>query len=188
MRTFWGPRNRRTAARGWTGAAGLLVGAALLAGMAAGRVGAQHQQQHQPMMTPKAVPAPHQHGTPPGWKFTWPKGDPAKGREAFVKLECHSCHEVRDEKFPTPKDQKNVGPELSQMGPLHEAEYFAEAIINPGATIEKGKGYEAPDGSSKMPSYNDSVTVQEIVDLVAYLRHLRPPAGQPAGRGGHSTH
>ena len=178
--------NSHGTARGWTGAAVLLIGTALLVGMAAGRVGAQHQQ-HQQMMAPKTAPAPQEHGTPPGWKFTWPKGDPAKGREAFVKLECHSCHEVRGEKFPTPKDQKNVGPELSQMGPLHEPEYFAEAIINPSATIEKGKGYEAPDGSSKMPSYNDSVTVQEVVDLVAYLQNLRPPAGTPTGQG-HSTH
>ena len=37
------------------------------------------------------------------------------------------------------------------MGPLHEIDYFAEAIINPGAVIEHGKGYQAADGSSKMP-------------------------------------
>jgi len=30
-----------------------------------------------------------------------------------------------------------------------------------------------------MPSFNDSITVQDVVDLVAYLRSLTPPA-QPA--------
>jgi cytochrome c1 len=59
--------------------------------------------------------------------------------------------------------------------------YFAEAIVNPNAVIEKGKGYAAPDGSSKMPSFNDSMTVQEAVDLVAYLKSLKPPVG--GGRG-----
>jgi hypothetical protein len=28
-------------------------------------------------------------------------------------------------------------------------------------------GYAAPDGSSKMPSYGDSLTLQETIDLVA---------------------
>src|SRR5262249_7972884 len=125
------------------------------------------------------------HGTPVGWRFTWPKGDAARGRDVFVKLECQSCHEVRGERFPAPTEPDKVGPELSAMGPLHEPEYFAEAIINPSAVIERGKGYEAPDGSSKMPSYNDSVTVQEVIDLVAYLRSLTPP---PGATGGHEQH
>jgi hypothetical protein len=111
------------------------------------------------------------HQTPEGWKFTWPPGDPVKGREVFVKLECYRCHEVKGEKFPAPGGE--IGPELSVMGPLHDAEYFAEAIINPNRVIEKGKGYEAADGSSKMPSYNELATVQEVIDLVAYLKGLK---------------
>jgi mono/diheme cytochrome c family protein len=125
------------------------------------------------------------HGTPKGWKFRWPKGDPTQGREVFAKLECYSCHEVQGEKFPAPTPESKVGPELSQMGPLHEAEYFVEAIINPSAVIEKGKGYQAADGSSRMPSFNDSMTVQEAIDLVAFLRALKPAPGKPAG---HRTH
>lgn len=35
-----------------------------------------------------------------------------------------------------------------------------------------------------MPSYNDSLTVQELIDLVAYLRALRPPVARPPGSGG----
>jgi mono/diheme cytochrome c family protein len=126
-----------------------------------------------------------QHGTPKGWKFTWPKGDSAKGRAVFVKLECYSCHEVRGEKFPAPTDSAKLGPELAFMGPLHEVDYFAEAVINPSAVIEKGKDYQAVDGSSKMPSFNDSLTVQELIDLVAFLRALRPTSG---GAGGHTGH
>ena len=129
------------------------------------------------------MPGHGEHGTPEGWKFAWPAGDPAKGREVFVKLECFSCHEVRGETFAAPGDPDKVGPELSAMGSLHPAEYFVEALISPNATIEKGKGYEAADGSSKMPSFNDAMTVQELVDLVAFLRGLKPPAPTPAGHG-----
>ncbi len=89
---------------------------------------------------------------------------------------------MKGEKFPAPTEQTKVGPELSQMAPLHEAEFFAEALINPSAVIDKGKGYQAADGSSKMPSFNDSMTVQELIDLVAYLRSLKPAAG---GHQGH---
>jgi mono/diheme cytochrome c family protein len=124
------------------------------------------------------------HQTPQGWKFAWPQGDPVKGREVFVKLECYSCHEVKGERFPAPGGE--VGPELSVMGLLHDVEYFAEAIINPTAVVEKGKGYEAADGASKMPSYNDLVTVQEVIDLVAYLKGLNPSAEPPASHGGRS--
>jgi mono/diheme cytochrome c family protein len=142
-----------------------------------------------------AAPAPSSgvhagHGTPRGWKFTWPSGDPVKGRAVFERLECWSCHVVKGEGFADPKDDTRVGPELSMMGPLHEAEYFAEAVINPSAVIEKGHGYAAPDGSSKMPSFNDALTVQEAIDLVAYLKVLAPPAarGTPAGHGPHGGH
>jgi mono/diheme cytochrome c family protein len=142
---------------------------------------------------PKPAPArpapepraqPHgDHGTPEGWKPTWPKGDPGRGRVVFTKLECYACHEVKGEKFRAPTDRNKVGPELSMMGPLHDAEYFVEAIVNPSALIERGKGYEAADGSSKMPSFNDSLSVQELIDLVAYLRALKPPVGSPGHRG-----
>ena len=165
-----------------------VLGVGVLAGALVASAGAvaTAQQPGKATQAPKARSQPRgEHGTPKGWKFSWPKGSPAKGREVFAKLECYSCHEVKGEKFPAPTDKGKVGPELSVMGPLHEADYFAESIINPGAVIDKGKGYQAPDGTSKMPSFNDSLNVQELIDLVAYLRALKPPAG---GAGGHAGH
>ncbi len=70
------------------------------------------------------------------------------------------------------------------MGQYHSVLFLAESIMNPGALIDPGQGYAAKDGSSKMPSFNDSMTVQELVDLVAYLKGLRPPA-RPARPGPH---
>jgi cytochrome c1 len=125
-----------------------------------------------------AAPGAHAvHGTPAGWTFTLPRGDARKGREVFEKLECFSCHEVKGERFPAPTGGANLGPELAAMAGAHPPEFFAEAILNPGAVIDKGHGYEAADGSSRMPQFNDSLTVQELIDLVAYLTSLKPPAG-----------
>ena len=166
--------------------AGFVLG--LSGGREPGRADAQAPA---PAPGPTRAPAPPPvHGTPKDWRFSWPKGDPAKGRGVFQRLECYSCHEVRGERFPTPTDRARVGPELSAMGPLHPPEYFAEAIINPGAVVEPNRGYASADGSSKMPSYGESLTIQEAIDLVAYLRQLRPPAAAPApdGSPGHTTH
>ncbi|HXG53468.1 MAG TPA: copper-binding protein [candidate division Zixibacteria bacterium] len=109
---------------------------------------------------------------PKGWTFTMPKGDPVKGRSVFEKFSCYSCHEVRGENFPPLDRTQAVGPELSQMGPLHPLEYFTESIVNPDAV--GAKKYRGPDGKSKMPTFNADMTVQELIDLSAYLAALRP--------------
>jgi L-cysteine S-thiosulfotransferase len=141
-----------------------------------------------PPASPRAVdPAPH--GTPAGWRLHWPAGDPSKGRAVFERLECFSCHAVRGERFPAARGTDAAGPELAAMGPRHGADYFVEAIVNPSAVIEPSRGYAAPDGSSKMPTYNDVLTVQELIDLVAYLTSLRPPSGSSGeAEDGHGAH
>ena len=109
---------------------------------------------------------------PKGWVFTMPKGNPAKGRAVFEKFSCYSCHEVRGEKFPPLDKGQAVGPELSQMGPMHPLEYFTESTINPSAV--GAKKYRGPDGKSKMPEFNADMTVQELIDVSAYMASLKP--------------
>jgi Cu/Ag efflux protein CusF len=109
---------------------------------------------------------------PKGWQFTMPKGDPEKGREVFEKYVCYVCHEVRGEKFPAAAPGSALGPELSQMGPMHPLEFFTESVINPSA--HAAKKYRGPDGKSTMPANNDRMTVQELIDLSAYMAALRP--------------
>jgi uncharacterized protein involved in high-affinity Fe2+ transport len=112
-------------------------------------------------------------GVPPGWRFSWPAGDAKKGREAFAKLECYQCHEVKGETFPpVVQDPTRRGPGLAGMGNHHPAEYFAESILNPNAVILTGPGHTGPDGLSIMPDYRDSLTLAETIDLVAYIRSL----------------
>lgn len=121
---------------------------------------------------------------PKGWRFALPPGNVDAGRKAFADFECFKCHAVQGEAFPAPMpDQGGVGPALSGMGSMHPAEYFAEAIINPNASAawrikfhkEEKKGYLGPDGKSKMPSYNGTMSIQQLIDLVAYLKSLTGP-------------
>lgn len=120
-------------------------------------------------------------GVPPGWKFTLPAGDPQAGRQVFITMECFSCHAVHGESFPAGKTERRPGPDLTGMGQHHPPEYFAEAILEPNAVIITGPGYTGADGLSIMPSYRDLLTLQQWIDLVAYLESLTP-------KGGHSSH
>ena len=124
---------------------------------------------HTKKTTPDAEKRQGQTHHPIGWRFTMPKGDAAKGRAVFEKFECHYCHEVRGENFPSPTEN---APELSQMGGLHPVEFFAESIMNPNAVVPKI--YREADGKSPMTNFAGKMTVQELIDVSAYVASLRP--------------
>jgi mono/diheme cytochrome c family protein len=159
-------------------AAGVLIGAVSLLAIAA-----HAQMSHMaPAGRQESAPPPiratmselHAHGgVPKGWNFLLPPGDAAEGRKVFVAMECFACHMVKGETFPqTSETQRDNGPELTGMGSHHPAEYFAESIINPNRVIVQGPGYTGPDSLSKMPSYADSMTLEQLIDVVAYLKSL----------------
>lgn len=116
-------------------------------------------------------------GVPRGWKFTLPAGDPAKGRELFRELECYKCHAIKGESFPPPGADGKVGPELTGMGGQHPPEYMAESILTPNAVLVDGPGFIGPDGRSIMPSFAESLSVTQLVDLVAFLKTLTEAGG-----------
>ena len=67
------------------------------------------------------------------------------------------------------------------MGSHHPAEYFAESILAPNAVILAGPGFTGPDGRSIMPSYGDSLSVTQLIDLVAFLTSLTGDEGHVHG-------
>jgi mono/diheme cytochrome c family protein len=163
-----------------TARAALLVLAAigLVGGSAAG-----HDARHGATAPPdRGAPAPirttmeglHAHGgVPPGWAFAIPAGSAPEGRRVFRTLECFACHAVRGEDFPrASRARESAGPELTGMGAHHPPEYFAESILNPNRVIVLGPGYTGPDGLSTMPNYADTMTLQQLMDVVAYLVSL----------------
>jgi hypothetical protein len=162
--------------------AGLALGATALTLLAGGAHADKRGHGHDAGTATQRPQAPvritmeelHRHGgVPPGWRFSLPSGEPKKGRDVFVKLECFKCHAVKGEHFPeVPTQASDVGPELTGMGSHHPREYFAESILNPNAVIVIGPDHTGPDGLSTMPDYRDSLTAGELVDLVTYLKSL----------------
>jgi mono/diheme cytochrome c family protein len=130
-------------------------------------------------------------GVPPGWHFTFPAGDPTAGRAVFAKLECYQCHAIQGEQFPmASKEPGKSGPDLTGMGSHHPTEYFAESILNPNAVIATEPGYTDAHGLSIMPDYRESLTVAELIDLVAYLKSLGGEHSHAGGmeHGGEMAH
>jgi mono/diheme cytochrome c family protein len=158
---------------------GVLIGAISLVAIAAHAQMSQMTHDDAPAPAPPPIRATmselHAHGgVPSGWKFLLPRGDAAEGRKVFAALECFACHEIKGESFPqSSKTPRANGPELTGMGSHHPAEYFAESIVNPNRVIVQGSGYTGADGLSKMPSYADSMTLKQLVDVVAYLKSLK---------------
>jgi len=109
-------------------------------------------------------------GVPQGWMFTPPPGDAHRGRDVFVRLACFTCHTVTAEVFPQPT---GPGPDLTDVGAHHPSGYLLESILNPDAVIVQDPGYTDSGGRSIMPDYRRSLSVVDLLDLVAYLATLK---------------
>jgi putative copper export protein/mono/diheme cytochrome c family protein len=99
---------------------------------------------------------------------TPPQGDVGRGRALFVKLQCFTCHAVKDDGSRVPSQP---GPSLAEVGRRHPG-YLVESIVNPNAMILDGPGYTDSRGLSIMPDYRNKLTVGDLIDLVAYLKTL----------------
>jgi len=115
-------------------------------------------------------------GCDPGPKsekgFRLPDGDAVKGKEVFVAMKCHTCHKVEGVEFPAPTG--DVGP-VTLGGEFLRVKTYGElvtAIINPSHSLAPGYPAEkvSKDGKSKMPVFNDTMTVTQLSNLVAFLQ------------------
>ncbi len=120
--------------------------------------------------------------------FRLPDGDPTTGQEAFVALRCHACHDVEGLQL----DPLDVGEPLVTLGgQTTRVRTYGElvtSIINPSHKLADGYPVEdiARVGESLMAlAYlNEVMTVQQLVDLVAFLQvsyEVDPPEFDPYG-------
>jgi hypothetical protein len=105
--------------------------------------------------------------------FRLPDGDAAAGRQAFIDLRCNSCHEVRGVAIEYREGLAHValGGATSRVKTYGE---LVTSIINPSHRIvpqHREDGVTA-DGQSLMgvAYLNEVMTVQQLVDLVAFLQ------------------
>ncbi|ARN75154.1 c-type cytochrome [Oceanicoccus sagamiensis] len=103
--------------------------------------------------------------------FSLPKGDIAKGEEVFTTLGCMSCHTIKGiENNSTQTLEKPVplGGKVSRIKTYGE---LVTSVINPSHKIARSYSKEVATqpGQSPMPSFNDTMTVAQLVDLVTFL-------------------
>jgi sulfur-oxidizing protein SoxX len=108
--------------------------------------------------------------------FSLPEGDIAKGEQVFLQYKCQACHALKGyeddsliKEFDTPVPLGGTSSLVKTYAQL------VTSVINPShklaprsRTIEEKLTND--DGSSKMRVFNDVMTVQELIDLVAFLQ------------------
>jgi hypothetical protein len=113
--------------------------------------------------------SPAKPSVPKGWSFSFPDGNPDTGKQLYIKMECYTCHTIKLPKESLAARPGNVGPELTGYSVLPK-EYLASSIIK-AHTVVAVPGYTVKEGKAAMGNYNHFLTVQELIDLVAFLKH-----------------
>jgi len=105
--------------------------------------------------------------------FRLPDGDAATGQVLFVELGCNTCHSISGTEVEPPE---RTGPVMIPLGgPMARVKTYGElvsSIINPSHKLISNWEEDAVsrDGESLMTVYNETLTVQQLIDLVAFLQ------------------
>jgi L-cysteine S-thiosulfotransferase len=115
--------------------------------------------------------------------FRLPDGEVERGKTAFMELKCYNCHtvsgvdlEVRGKEYAYLRSVV-LGGETRRVRTYGE---LVTAIINPSHSLAVGYPKEliTKNGQSAMDNFNDTLTVHQLIDLVAFLQsryQLVPP-------------
>lgn len=104
--------------------------------------------------------------------FALPKGDAEAGKAVFVELRCNDCHSAEGVAI---RDETETDIHFALGGASARVTTYAElltSIVNPSHRLSPRlpKQESSVDGESRMHNYNDVMTVQELIDLVAFLQ------------------
>jgi mono/diheme cytochrome c family protein len=113
--------------------------------------------------------------------FSLPDGNSTRGRAAFVELHCTSCHEIegQDLEYRNGPAHVTLGGKTTRIKTEGE---LVTSIINPSHKLAPRypEDQVAVNGQSIMSAayLNDVMTVQQLIDLVAFLQstyQIAPP-------------
>ncbi|NKB38708.1 MAG: cytochrome C [Gammaproteobacteria bacterium] len=105
-----------------------------------------------------------------------PEGNIEDGKATFVNLGCVYCHAIPNVELALPEE--DLEPLLLLGGKVQKVKTYGElvtSIVNPQhvispAYLEKLKEREAGvEVNSIMPTFNDDMTVSQLIDLVTFL-------------------
>jgi len=105
--------------------------------------------------------------------FTLPDGDVERGKANYVKFQCHACHAT--EAVPQLDSGSPAAVSVQLGGETTRIKSYGElvtSIINPSHRIARRKSADMADasGASKMVTFNDVMTVTQLIDLVAFVQ------------------
>jgi len=106
--------------------------------------------------------------------FSLPDGNSEGGKLVLLKYKCLSCHII--DGLEPPVDLIDLSEFSVRLGEKsHKVKTYADlltSIINPSHKFAAGYKLNTiqSDGVSKMPIYNDVMTVTELVNLVTFLQ------------------
>jgi len=110
--------------------------------------------------------------------FSLPPGEAENGEVLFSSYGCISCHTLAGTDFAGGEwrltEGEGIAVELG--GETSKVQTYGDlvtSIINPSHRIAKGYPRDqisSEDGESKMAYYNDIMTVEELIDLVTFLK------------------
>jgi len=112
--------------------------------------------------------------------FALPAGNKAAGKANFVALGCNGCHSVAD------IEHTAIDAEIERLGQTATAKVnvplggkttryrtqgeLVASIINPDHKISRSYDRAAATTDSPMIAVNEAMTVQQLIDLVAFLQ------------------
>lgn len=104
-----------------------------------------------------------------------PDGDVQRGKAAFLELKCNTCHTVAKTEMPAPSKDYAYVRVVALGGEVRQVKTYGAlvtAIINPSHSLAPGYPKEliTKDNQSAMANFNDTMTVRQLIDLVAFLQ------------------
>lgn len=106
--------------------------------------------------------------------FALPEGDIETGKANFMKFTCNECHSISDIAWKGGADNLKIllGGETNIEKSYGD---LVTSVINPSHKIarsyeEQNTTLTTEEGLSKMKVYNEVMTVQELIDIVAFLK------------------
>ncbi len=112
-------------------------------------------------------------GMHPASGFFLPEGDAVKGRAAFDRLKCATCHRVENDAAFAPPVAAQEAPKLGARQARYSRGWIANSIVTPSHTIAWDSDGKADESDlSRMGDFTEAMTVRELIDLVTYIKSL----------------
>jgi sulfur-oxidizing protein SoxX len=104
-----------------------------------------------------------------------PDGDVQRGKAAFLELKCNTCHTVAGTEIPSPSKDYAYVRVVALGGEVRQVKTYGAlvtSIINPSHSLAPGYPKEliTKGNESAMANFNDTMTVRQLIDLVAFLQ------------------